>query len=201
MAGCEVQSGAEGAGLVGGRIGHTHLGLFWVFSNFRLGMTALFFRHPLGARTVEPARPNLAITGPHGIQFPPLQTSSCVTMGPALRGQRKGYGADIQAFSANSFDFWLVSLIDRPPCFCAVFNRNEHFRRLRSRLQNHLRWLRWGDGNLEPQNFRGGSVTGHSSRPRIFRCVRRILLTCCLEILSRLDSEQIYQASKFSNRG
>ena len=31
-----------GAGLVGGRIGHTHLALFWVFSNFLLGVTALF---------------------------------------------------------------------------------------------------------------------------------------------------------------
>ena len=31
-----------GAGLVGGRIGHTHLGLFWVFSNFLLGVTSLF---------------------------------------------------------------------------------------------------------------------------------------------------------------
>ena len=31
-----------GAGLVGGRIGHTHWGLFWVFSNFLLGVTALF---------------------------------------------------------------------------------------------------------------------------------------------------------------
>jgi hypothetical protein len=29
-------------GLVGGRIGHTHLALFWVFSNFLLGVTALF---------------------------------------------------------------------------------------------------------------------------------------------------------------
>lgn len=32
----------RGAGLVGGRIGHTHLALFWVFSNFLLGVTALF---------------------------------------------------------------------------------------------------------------------------------------------------------------
>jgi hypothetical protein len=31
-----------GAGLVGGRIGHTHLALFWAFSNFLLGVTALF---------------------------------------------------------------------------------------------------------------------------------------------------------------
>jgi hypothetical protein len=31
-----------GAGLVGGRIGHTHLALFWIFSNFLLGFTALF---------------------------------------------------------------------------------------------------------------------------------------------------------------
>ena len=31
-----------GAGLVGGRIGHTHLAFFWVFSNFLLGVTALF---------------------------------------------------------------------------------------------------------------------------------------------------------------
>lgn len=31
-----------GAGLAGGRIGHTHLALFWVFSNFLLGVTALF---------------------------------------------------------------------------------------------------------------------------------------------------------------
>jgi len=31
-----------GAGLVGGRIGHTRLGLFWVFSNFLLGVLALF---------------------------------------------------------------------------------------------------------------------------------------------------------------
>src|SRR6476646_2226192 len=31
-----------GAGLVGGRIGRTHLALFWVFSNFLLGVTALF---------------------------------------------------------------------------------------------------------------------------------------------------------------
>src|SRR5690349_4011902 len=31
-----------GTGLVGGRIGHTHLALFWVFSNFLLGVTTLF---------------------------------------------------------------------------------------------------------------------------------------------------------------
>jgi hypothetical protein len=31
-----------GGGLVGGRIGHTHLALFWAFSNFLLGVTALF---------------------------------------------------------------------------------------------------------------------------------------------------------------
>lgn len=32
----------RGAGLVGGRIGHTHLALFWVLSNFLLGVTGLF---------------------------------------------------------------------------------------------------------------------------------------------------------------
>ena len=43
-----------GAGLVGGRIGHTHLALFWVFSNFLLGVTALF-SVILSAPTADPA--------------------------------------------------------------------------------------------------------------------------------------------------
>ena len=51
-----------GAGLVGGRIGHTHLALFWAFSNFLLGVTALF-SIILSARGLWSLRRKLPING------------------------------------------------------------------------------------------------------------------------------------------